>query len=348
MSTLANPSQVIARNFELFEHQRVIVAGFLDDNLPQQLCEHGAREVLAWGLDFHNHKVVSRFSQPDNLTLQFAPYFTNPSEEKWQQVILYWPKAKERAIYFLANVLPHLSDNAEIYLVGDNKGGVKSAAKQVKDYCDKPVKVDSARHCALFRANYNNTAPDFTKEDWIKRYQVSAEDETINIVSLPGVFSHGELDLGTQLLLQNLGHIKMKRTLDFGCGCGIIGTFIGLKRPQIPLELIDIDALAIESATMTLAANNVEGKVYPSDGLADLHGKFATIVSNPPFHTGLKTDYKVPEQFISGAPNHLMDGGQLRIVANNFLKYEPFMATHFAKHEQVISDNKFKILSAKT
>ncbi|WP_435275968.1 16S rRNA (guanine(1207)-N(2))-methyltransferase RsmC [Psychrobium sp. nBUS_13] len=348
MSTLSNPSQVLARNFELFENQRIIVAGFSDDNLVQQLCDNGAKAVLGWGLDFHNHKVVSQFPASDALTVQYSPYFNNPVDEKWDQLILYWPKAKERATYFLANVLPHLTDIAEIYLVGDNKGGVKSAAKQIKAFCDSPVKVDSARHCALFRANYLNNASPFKKEDWIKRYQVTAEDMTIDIVSLPGVFSHGELDLGTQLLLKNLGHIKMKRTLDFGCGCGIIGTFIGLKRPQIPLELIDIDALAIESATLTLAANNVEAKVYPSDGLTDLHGKFATIISNPPFHTGLKTDYKVPENFISNAPKHLMDGGQLRIVANNFLKYEPFMATHFAKHELVINDNKFKILSAKT
>ena len=43
-----------------------------------------------------------------------------------------------------------------------------------------------------------------------------------------------------------------------------------------------------------------------------------------------------------------MDGGQLRIVANNFLRYEPFMEQHFKQYEKVINDNKFKILSAKT
>lgn len=348
MSTLANPSQVIARNFELFTEQRVLVAGFLDDNLVQQLCDTGAKQVLAWGLDFHNHQIVTKHSQYPVLDVQFSPYFDNGDNDQWDQLILYWPKAKERAQYMLANILPHLAPGAEIYLVGDNKGGVKSAAKHISQYCDKPIKVDSARHCALFRANYTHQAQPFTKEQWLKYYNVNADGQAVDIVSLPGVFSHGELDLGTQLLLQNLGHLKMKRTLDFGCGCGIIGTFIGLKRPGIPLELIDIDALAIESTKLTLAANNVEAKVYPSDGLADLHGKFATIVSNPPFHTGLKTDYRIPEQFISNAPKHLMDGGQLRIVANNFLKYEPFIKQYFATHEQVTNDTKFKILSAKT
>jgi 16S rRNA (guanine1207-N2)-methyltransferase len=348
MSTLSNPSQVIVRNLELFKGKRVLVAGFSDDLLTQQLCEAGAAKVMAYGLDFHNHKVVTSQADHPNLDVQFSPYYDNANNEKWQQLILYWPKSKERAQYFFANLLPHLENDAEVYLVGDNKSGVKSVAKQVTSFFDKPVKIDSARHSALYRANYITPVKAFDKNQWLKSYTVTAEELTVNVISLPGVFSHGELDLGTQLLLSNLGHLKMKRTLDFGCGCGIIGTFIGLKRPGIPLELIDIDALALESAKLTLAANNVEAKVYPSDGLTDLHGKFATIVSNPPFHTGLKTDYWVPEQFISNAPKQLMDGGQLRIVANNFLRYEPIIAQYFAKHESIISNNKFKVLSAKT
>ncbi|MDP2560957.1 16S rRNA (guanine(1207)-N(2))-methyltransferase RsmC [Psychrobium sp. 1_MG-2023] len=348
MSTLSNPSQVLVRNIELFEQQRVLVAGFSDDNFINELYEAGASQVTAFGLDYHNHKHVTKTLKHDNAKIQFGAYFENPQQHKWQQLILYWPKAKQRALYLLANLLPHLETNAEIYFVGDNKSGVKSAAKLISDFCDKPVKVDSARHCALFRTEYTKAAPNFDKNQWLKTYQIQAADLTVNVTSLPGVFSHGELDLGTELLLENLGHLKMKRTLDFGCGCGVIGTYIGLKRPGIPLELVDIDALALESTRLTLAANGVEGKVYPSDGLSDIKGKIATIVSNPPFHTGIKTDYKVPEQFMSTAPQHLMDGGQLRIVANSFLRYEPILKQYFATTESIIENSKFKILSAKT
>lgn len=348
MATLSNPSKVLSRNLELFNEKRVLVAGFNDDYLINELIEAGAAQVTGFSLDFHNHQFVEKTVNSSNVALQYGAYFENPNQETWQQIVLYWPKAKQRALYFLANLLPHLEKGGEVFLVGDNKGGVKSAAKQISEFCDAPVKIDSARHCALYSANYVNSAPTFDKKHWLKEYQIDAVDVQLNIVSLPGVFSHGELDLGTKLLLENLGHLKMKRTLDFGCGCGVIGTYIGLKRPGIPLELIDIDALAIESAKLTLAANKIEGKVYPSDGFSNTRGKFATIVSNPPFHTGIKTDYKVPEQFMSQAPAQLMDGGQLRIVANSFLRYEPILAKHFARNESIAEDNKFKILSAKT
>ena len=348
MAILSNPSQVLIRNIELFANQRVLVAGFSDDHLVNELMAAGAAQVTAYGHDFHNHQFVEKNINDDSIEVQYGAYFENPKQQSWQQLILYWPKAKQRAHYFLANLLPHLDENAEIYLVGDNKGGVKSSTKQISDYCDTPVKIDSARHCALYRATYVKKAPTFDKAKWIKKYQIDAGDMSLNIVSLPGVFSHGELDMGTKLLLENLGHLKMKRTLDFGCGCGVIGSYIGLKRPGIPLELVDIDALAIESAKLTLSANNVEAKIYPSDGFSNTRGKFATIISNPPFHTGIKTDYRVPEQFISQAPAQLMDGGQLRIVANNFLRYEPFLEQYFAKTEAIIANNKFKVLSAKT
>jgi len=348
MATLSNPSQVLFRNIELFADKRILVAGFNDDHLLNQLVDAGASQVSGFGFDFHNHQFVEQASNSDKIDVQFGAYFNNEKRQTWQQLILFWPKSKQRAQYFLANLLPHLEQDAEIYLVGDNKGGVKSAGKQISDYCEAPFKVDSARHCALYRTQVNAKVPAFNKAKWIKKYQIDAVDMTLDIVSLPGVFSHGELDLGSKLLLENLGHLKMKRTLDFGCGCGVIGTYIGLKRPGIPLELVDIDALAIESSKLTLAANNVEAKVYPSDGFSNTSGKFATIVSNPPFHTGIKTDYRVPEQFISQAPAQLMDGGQLRIVANNFLRYEPILSEHFAKTESITQNNKFKILSAKT
>jgi 16S rRNA (guanine1207-N2)-methyltransferase len=348
MVKLSNPSQVLERNIELFENKRVLVAGFNDDSFVEMLAQSGAAKVMAYGLDYHNHLVAQQSLSSDNAEIQFGAYYDNKEHQPWQQLIIYWPKAKQRALYLLANLLPHLELGAEIYLVGENKGGIKSSAKLLEKYCSDASKIDSARHCSLIRATYTNQIGAFVKQDWLKKYQIEVADITINVHSLPGVFSHGELDLGTKLLLENLGHLKMKRTLDFGCGCGVIGSYIGLKRHGIPLELVDIDALAIESATLTLAANGIEAKVYPSDSFSDIQGKFATIVSNPPFHTGIKTDYRVPEQFISDAPKQLMDGGQLRIVANNFLKYEPIIERHFAKQELIIETTKFKILSART
>ena len=348
MAQLSNPSQVLIRNLELFDDRRVLVAGYLDDDFLLELANSGADAVAGFSLDFHNHQHVCSRVDDSRVDLQFAANFDNGDQAPWDQLILFLPKAKQRTLYLLANLLPHLAPEAEVYVVGENKGGIKSCGKLLAAYCDNPVKIDSARHCSLMRAILTEPAPAFDKDQWLEQYQLEVAGQSLTVISLPGVFSHGELDQGSELLLNNLGHIKMKRTLDFGCGSGVIGSYLGKMRPGLPLELLDVDALAVESSRLTLAANGVEAKVYASDGFSEVHGKFATIVSNPPFHTGIKTNYDVPERFITTAPRHLMDGGQLRIVANGFLKYQPLLEQAYARHELVEQDKKFKIWSART
>ncbi|WP_449360593.1 methyltransferase [Alishewanella longhuensis] len=44
-------------------------------------------------------------------------------------------------------------------------------------------------------------------------------------------------------------------------------------------------------------------------------------MSNPPFHTGIKTDYSISEAFIAQSASGLQKGGTLTLVANNHLAY---------------------------
>ena len=111
--------------------------------------------------------------------------------------------------------------------------------------------------------------------------------------------------------------------------------------------MVDISALALESSRRTLAINGLEGKVYPSDVYSDVSTRFQHIVSNPPFHAGLKTFYAATEQFLAKAPEFLLPHGSLTIVANAFLRYQPILETHFKRTEVISSDAKFKVYLSK-
>ena len=52
-------------------------------------------------------------------------------------------------------------------------------------------------------------------------FTLQLADGPLEVVSLPGVFSHGRLDLGSALLLEHLDNPPGGRLLDFGCGAGI-------------------------------------------------------------------------------------------------------------------------------
>lgn len=59
------------------------------------------------------------------------------------------PKAKAEAHYLLANLLPHLRSGSDIFLVGDNRGGINGADKLLAQYASHCQKLDSARRCSL-------------------------------------------------------------------------------------------------------------------------------------------------------------------------------------------------------
>jgi 16S rRNA (guanine1207-N2)-methyltransferase len=66
-------------------------------------------------------------------------------------------------------------------------------------------------------------------------------------VSLPGVFSHGRLDRGTELLLEHLDKLPSGHLLDFGCGAGVLGAAVKRRYPHNPATL-DVDAFAAASS----------------------------------------------------------------------------------------------------
>ena len=165
-------------------------------------------------------------------------------------------------------------------------------------------------------------------------------------MSIPGVFNHGGLDAGTKMLLENVTIIKQGSVLDFGCGAGLIATFLGLQNPALNFTCSDVSALAIYATTQTLKLNNINGKAVLSDGLTRISDKFDLIISNPPFHTGIATDYTVAEAFLSNAKQHLTKSGKLTIVANSFLKYPPILEAQFGCYQTTFKNNKFAVYSS--
>ncbi|HEU5114770.1 MAG TPA: methyltransferase, partial [Candidatus Paceibacterota bacterium] len=77
-----------------------------------------------------------------------------------------------------------------------------------------------------------------------------------------------------------------------------------------------------------------------------IEGTFDLIVSNPPFHKGIDTDYSFIDKLARDAKRHLSPGGAVYIVANSFLSYERIMEKSIGPTEVVANDGKFKVIKA--
>ena len=333
---MQNTSQVVIRNLKEFDGSSLLVVGMPDDNL---LGELAYKQAFTW-----DYSVYSTLSKQGYENLSWGPVFE--TDQTFKQILMFMPKSKPELNLLFAMVSSKLEAGGELLLVGAKKEGINSVAKKLTLVGEHPEKLDMARHCQLWSVLKTVKDKPFNLDDWLEEYQVVSGDDELTAISIPGVFSHGRLDDATSLLLDNLGKIPSGRLLDFGCGCGVLGAMLVKKNPEAMVELIDINALALYCAEKTLAKNNLKGKVYPSNGLQGVTGRFNGVFTNPPFHSGVKTNYATTETFIRKLPDHMTKAAPLRLVANVFLKYSDIIDSTLDRFAAVTENTKFRVYKA--
>ncbi|MFT6779183.1 MAG: 16S rRNA (guanine1207-N2)-methyltransferase [Paraglaciecola sp.] len=333
---LSAPSQLLMRNEGTFSQGKWLLVNPTDSHIAEHLNNPDIKV-------FHQYFDIYQQSCADGKSAQHTFTAAYPIEEKFDGAVIYMPKSKDQAKMLIANVAACLRENGSLLLVGENKGGVKSAAKILETISTQVNKVDSARHCALFGAQLDKPVKPFELGKWQSEIEISAGGIDYKICSLPGVFNHGAIDLGTRVLLDNLPEIKMGRFLDFGCGAGVIGCYLGLKSPESEVVMSDVSALAIHCSTESAKINNLDIRVVASNGMMDVQGKFSAVYTNPPFHTGIQTDYSVTEGFITQLKQYLTKGGSLTLVANKFLRYSELLEQRFGAVGLIAQTTKFSL-----
>lgn len=340
---LSNPSKLIERNSDLLKSKDVLLLNIEGDLLAKEL-QSVANTVSTLALDFNHHLQLLPYESA-KLQLHFGHQMAN--DERFDCVVLFYPKSKSLAPYLLNLAGLHLKQGGQLLVVGENKGGVRSLTKQLPNYFDAASKLDNARHCLLFSAELIKVAPKMNLNDWVSRYTLETPQGALTICNLVGVFSEKRLDDGTKLLLEHLPRLS-GRVLDFGCGAGVISAALLKADPAITMECVDINAMALASCELTLAANNMTAKVYPSDGLAQTQGQFDAIISNPPFHDGLHHTTNIATQFVQDSAQKLTRGGQWHIVANRHLPYSEAIASTFKGVNVSAENNKYKVYSQRS
>ncbi len=141
-------------------------------------------------------------------------------------------------------------------------------------------------------------------------------------------FAGTKIDIGTRFLLTFLGRMHPGATsaVDLGCGTGVIAVALVRARPGLSVLATDESAAAVSSATATMAANGLAGRVtvLRDDALSTLpDASVDLIVCNPPFHLGTTVHSDASVKLFEAAGRVLRPGGQLWTVFNSHLPYEP-------------------------
>ncbi|EFQ4789200.1 16S rRNA (guanine(1207)-N(2))-methyltransferase RsmC [Salmonella enterica] len=331
MSAFTPASEVLLRHSDDFEQSRILFAGDLQDDLPARFECAASR---AHTQQFHHWQALSR-QMGDNVRFSLVAQASDIAD--CDTLIYYWPKNKPEAQFQLMNILSLMPSGVDVFVVGENRSGVRSAEQMLADYA--PLnKVDSARRCGLYHGRLEKQ-PQFSLESWWAEYSIDG----LTIKTLPGVFSRDGLDAGSQLLLSTLTPHTKGKVLDVGCGAGVLSAALASHSPKVRLTLCDVSAPAVEASRATLAANGLDGEVFASNVFSEVKGRFDMIISNPPFHDGMQTSLDAAQTLIHGAVRHLNSGGELRIVANAFLPYPKILDETFGFHDVIAQTGRFKV-----
>lgn len=132
-----------------------------------------------------------------------------------------------------------------------------------------------------------------------------------------GVFSHGQLDAGTNVLLRSAPPLPATgRFLDLGCGTGAMALVMARRSPHATVVAIDVNERARQLTADNATANDITNVVVaaPDDDEAIGSVRFDVIWSNPPIRVGKAALHEMLLQWLGRlAP----DGYALFVVHKN-------------------------------
>lgn len=246
-------------------------------------------------------------------------------------------------VHAAASVLPA---GGELLVYGANDEGARSAPNRIEPVFGEATTVAVKRRCRVVRAERPDEVPGLrgSLDAWRREWTLELAGRERRWVSYPGLFAHGRLDAGTALLLEALtAPLGGARALDYGCGTGILGGALRTRNPEVEVDLLDPDAVALEAASENVPG----GRPVLGDGLdAVADRRYRRIVSNPPYHEGKAETLRVVERLIADAPARLTHDGALEMVVQRRLPVERPLRKAFAGVEAVAETGTHRVWRA--
>ncbi len=330
-------SQLILRHSKIFKTKKVFFLGNIQDYFPAYLS------TISTKINFQKYNDYINFKNENNtknINIYNQLLISQEMIKNCDTVIYYWPKNKFEAKFQLINLFSCLAIKAQIFIVGENTSGVKSAPLILKKYIQLN-KIDSAKHCILI-SGFLKENNKFLLRNFFKKHQW----KNFSIQSLPGVFGYKKIDEGSKLLASTFSKNINGKILDMGCGTGFLSVSLLHSSPNAILTLTDNNVVALKCSQETFDFNKLNGKIIRSDLYSNIFNRFDLIISNPSFHNHLKVNHNMIKQMICDSIKYLTLKGELRFVINSCFNYDFLLKKVFKKYFILKKTKKYKVYQA--
>ncbi|MFW8635424.1 methyltransferase [Cribrihabitans pelagius] len=280
-------------------------------------------------------QIVQSF-RPDHDHFAAQGYDCRPDWEEGAQAaaaVVFLPRAKARARMLIAQAAA--ATQGPVLIDGAKTEGIDSVLKDLRKRTTPSAPVSKAHGKVLWIEGGTDLS------DWLP----DAPQQVEGFTTAPGVFSADGIDPASRLLAEALPQKLGATVVDLGAGWGYLSHAVLARDGVETLHMVEADATALACA-----------KINVTDSRAAFHwadarmwrapGPVATVVMNPPFHSGRAAEPGLGQAFIAAAAQMLAPSGSLWMVANRHLPYEATLAASFVKVTETAGDNRFKVLHA--
>ena len=158
------------------------------------------------------------------------------------------------------------------------------------------------------------------------------EGEPLRFLTRPGVFTYGQLDLGSRALLAAAEINPGDRILDLGCGAGAVGVAAARRAgPSGHVTFVDsnLRALALSEANARAAGmtNFDAAAAARVEGLQA--NSYDLVLTNPPYYA----QQSIAQLFIERSKQLLKSGGRFYLVTKQVDQVEPLVREAFGEPE---------------
>lgn len=276
--------------------------------------------------------IVSHTFKPDVTHWEASGYPV--LDEAADATIVVLPKAKALGRALIAEA----AETSDLVIVDGNKSeGVDSYFKDIRAELGDVPNIAKA-HGRLFW--FNGKTEQFSH--WSVGEPTKGEH---GFYTTAGVFSDGEIDKGSQCLVQALPEKLSGRVADFGAGWGFLSAQV-LERDGVKsIDLVEAEKLSLDCARLNVT--DPRASFHWAD-VTTFKAKepYQVIVMNPPFHKGRAAEPALGQQFIASAARNLSTSGHLWMVANRHLPYEAILKERFKVVDEVSGTSAFKVFHA--
>jgi 16S rRNA (guanine1207-N2)-methyltransferase len=269
-----------------------------------------------------------------------------PADGPFDLAFVRLPKARDEQAMTTHAALAALEPGRPLILYGGNDEGIRSAAGMLGQIAGAVTTLAARGHGRVLMARRPEDTIGLraTLTAWRTVSRLDIAGRAHAWVTYPGCFAAGRVDEGTALLLSALPPLAAgARVLDYGCGAGTIAAALLDLQPDLKVDAMDNDAVALTAVGENVpAARPILGTRLTDAGRRG----YDAILSNPPLHQGFAEDHTLLERLIGDATTHLVPGGCLELVVQRRVPLDRLLSRQLAKVETVAESGRYRVWRA--